>query len=184
LAEQNIQVLTAIVSNNSTESLVTAEATIEIDDEIAYKIAQLSEIAQLDPYRAVTDNKGFLNGASGVVQATGNDYRAFEAGVHAYAVAFGQYQSVTKWTAAGGVLKGITTIPVMVGILGGTIGVHPVAQANLKLLDVQSGDELASVIAATGLAQNFAALYALVTTGIQSGHMKLHNKAVNKETND
>src|SRR5699024_3866443 len=133
------------------------------------------QMAQADPYRATTHNKGIMNGVSAVVLATGNDTRAIEAGAHAYAVKDGQYGSLTHLEVADqGDLAGSIELPMAVGIIGGASRLHPTAQACLKILAVDSADRLMRIIAAVGLAQNFSALKALATTGIQKGHMALH----------
>jgi hydroxymethylglutaryl-CoA reductase len=131
--------------------------------------------ADADPYRAATHNKGIMNGVSAVVLATGNDTRAVEAGAHAYAARGGRYASLTAWeTTASGDLGGTIELPMAVGLVGGATNVHPTARLALKILGVGTAEELARIIAAVGLAQNFSALKALATTGIQKGHMALH----------
>jgi hydroxymethylglutaryl-CoA reductase len=131
--------------------------------------------ADADPYRAATHNKGIMNGISAVVLATGNDTRAVEAGAHAYAARGGRYASLSAWeVTADGDLAGSIEIPMAVGLVGGATKLHPVAKVALKVLDVRSAEELARIIAAVGLAQNFSAMKALATTGIQKGHMALH----------
>jgi hydroxymethylglutaryl-CoA reductase len=131
--------------------------------------------ADADPYRAATHNKGIMNGVSAVVLATGNDTRAVEAGAHAYAARGGRYASLTAWeTTASGDLGGTIELPMAVGLVGGATKVHPTARLALKILGVGTAEELARIIAAVGLAQNFSALKALATTGIQKGHMALH----------
>lgn len=131
--------------------------------------------ADADPYRAATHNKGIMNGVSAVVLATGNDTRAVEAGAHAYAARSGRYASLTAWEAtANGDLAGTIELPMAVGLVGGATKVHPTARLGLKILGVSTAEELARIIAAVGLAQNFSALKALATTGIQKGHMALH----------
>lgn len=135
--------------------------------------------ADADPYRAATHNKGIMNGISAVVLATGNDTRAIEAGAHAYAAKGGRYRSMTRWEKDGdGNLVGILEMPMAVGLIGGATKIHPTAQANLKILGVKTADELARIIVAVGLAQNFGAMRALATTGIQKGHMALHAQNV------
>ncbi|WP_346899191.1 hydroxymethylglutaryl-CoA reductase, degradative [uncultured Roseibium sp.] len=135
--------------------------------------------ADADPYRAATHNKGIMNGISAVVLATGNDTRAIEAGAHAYAARDGRYRSMTRWEKDGdGNLVGILEMPMAVGLIGGATKIHPTAQANLKILGVKTADELARIIVAVGLAQNFGAMRALATTGIQKGHMALHAQNV------
>ena len=131
--------------------------------------------ADADPYRAATHNKGIMNGISAVVLATGNDTRAVEAGAHAYAARNGHYGSLTRWEiTAEGDLAGSLELPMAVGLVGGATKLHPTARIALKILGVDSAEQLARVIAAVGLAQNFSALKALATTGIQKGHMALH----------
>ena len=135
--------------------------------------------AEADPYRAATHNKGIMNGVDAVVLATGNDWRAVEAGAHAYAARCGRYTSLSTWSAdENGNLRGFLEMPMAVGIVGGATRVHPAAQAALKLLKSQTAAELAQVIVAVGLAQNLAALRALATEGIQRGHMSLHARQV------
>ena len=131
--------------------------------------------AAADPYRAATHNKGIMNGVSAVVLATGNDTRAVEAGAHAYAARGGRYTSLSTFEAtADGDLTGTLEMPMPVGLVGGATKVHPTAQAALKILGVTTAAELAGIIVAVGLAQNFGALKALATVGIQRGHMALH----------
>lgn len=137
------------------------------------------EFAASDPYRAVTHNKGIMNGIDPIVIATGNDWRAVEAGAHAYAVKDGQYTSMTTWYKdEQGNLVGELELPMSIGIVGGATRVHPMAKLALKLLEVNSAKELAEVIVAVGLAQNLGALKALATDGIQKGHMTLHSRSV------
>jgi hydroxymethylglutaryl-CoA reductase len=135
--------------------------------------------ADADPYRAATHNKGIMNGVSAVVLATGNDTRAVEAGAHAYAARNGRYASLTTWeVTANGDLAGSIELPMAVGLVGGATKLHPMAKVALKVLGVASAEELARIIAAVGLAQNFSAMKALATTGIQKGHMALHAQNV------
>lgn len=135
--------------------------------------------ADADPYRAATHNKGIMNGVSAVVLATGNDTRAVEAGAHAYAARNGRYASLTTWeVTASGDLAGSIELPMAVGLVGGATKLHPMAKVALKVLGVTSAEELARIIAAVGLAQNFSAMKALATTGIQKGHMALHAQNV------
>jgi len=130
-----------------------------------------------DPYRAATHNKGVMNGIDALMIATGNDWRAIEAGAHAYAARDGQYRPLTKWErSSNGNLAGEIELPMAVGLVGGATKVHPSAKVALKLLRVTSATELAGVAAAVGLVQNLAALRSLVTEGIQKGHMILHAK--------
>ena len=142
-------------------------------------IVEASLFAEWDPYRAATHNKGVMNGVDAVVLATGNDWRAVEAGAHAYAARDGRYTSLTRWRANNaGDLVGEIELPMAVGIVGGATRVHPAAQVALKLLGVKTARELAEIIACVGLAQNFAALRALAMEGIQQGHMGLHARQI------
>lgn len=175
--------LMSILSNYNTEALVTATCSVPVDKlttsafngiEMAEKIAEAALYAKLDPYRAATHNKGIMNGIDSVVIATGNDPRAVEAGAHAYASRNGRYEGMTNWKVENELLIGELTLPMAVGSVGGAISVLPMAQANLDLLGVQTSEELARIILCVGLAQNFAALKALVSDGIQKGHMSLH----------
>jgi hydroxymethylglutaryl-CoA reductase len=135
--------------------------------------------AAVDPYRAATHNKGIMNGIDAVVISTGNDWRAIEAGAHAYAARHGRYTSLSTWSVdPSGNLVGTLEMPMAVGIVGGATRVHPMAKACLSLMDVQSARELAEIIISVGLAQNLAALRALATEGIQRGHMSLHARQV------
>jgi hydroxymethylglutaryl-CoA reductase len=142
-------------------------------------ILEAYAFAAADPHRAATHNKGILNGVDAVVLATGNDWRAVEAGAHAYAARSGRYTSLSRWEWDGeGRLTGFLELPLAVGIVGGATRVHPAAKAALKILGVRSARELAEVIVSVGLAQNLAAMRALATEGIQRGHMKLHARQV------
>lgn len=137
------------------------------------------EFAATDPYRAATHNKGIMNGVTAVVMATGNDTRAIEAGAHAYAARSGHYSSLTRWErTAGGDLAGSLEMPMAVGLIGGATKLHPMARACLEIMGIESAEQLARVIAAVGLAQNFAALKVLATEGVQKGHMGLHSQNV------
>ena len=154
------------------ESLATANAG---GAEVAERIIEAAALAEVDPYRAATHNKGIMNGIDAVLLATGNDWRAVEAGAHAYAASRGPYTSLTRWRKdEEGNLHGEIELPLALGIVGGATRVHRVAQAALKLLGVESALELAQIVAAVGLAQNFAAIRALATDGIQRGHMRMH----------
>lgn len=164
-----------ILTNLNDAKLTIARITIhEVDQELGQRIAQASLFAELDPYRAATNNKGVLNGIDALVVATGNDWRAVEAGVHAYAVKEGQYRSITHWSYADGTLYGELIAPIVVGIVGGVTSIHPTAKMALRMLNVKSANELSRLIAAVGLVQNLGALKALCTEGITMGHMKLH----------
>ncbi len=150
-----------------------------LGEEVIDGIVDAYEFAAVDPYRAATHNKGIMNGIDPVIVATGNDWRAVEAGAHAYACRHGRYTSLTHWEiAADGDLVGTLEIPMPVGLVGGATKTHPAARAALKILGVQSAQELAEVAVAVGLAQNMAALRALATEGIQRGHMALHARNI------
>jgi hydroxymethylglutaryl-CoA reductase len=171
--------LLRILSNYSTRRMVKATAIFDKKEvggeEIVNNIILAYQFAANDVYRAVTHNKGVMNGAISVANATGQDSRAIEAAANAYAARSGKYTSLTEWSKdSEGNLVGKLEIPLSVGIVGGIINVHPTAKICTKILGVSSAKELACVIAATGLAQNFSALRALATEGIQKGHMKLH----------
>ncbi|WP_270210901.1 hydroxymethylglutaryl-CoA reductase, degradative [Streptococcus anginosus] len=181
--------LMAILSNYATEALVTATCEIDIRFlsrnkseafDIAKKIVLASQFAKQDPYRASTHNKGIFNGIDAVVLATGNDWRAIEAGAHTYASRNGSYQGLTTWSIkeATQTLCGEITLPLPIATKGGSIGLNPTVQVSFDLLKQPTAKELASIIASVGLAQNFAALKALVSTGIQHGHMKLQAKSL------
>ncbi len=164
-----------ILSNLADHKLTQAHIIIrDINPELGEAIVEGSLFAQLDPYRAATNNKGVLNGIDAVLIATGNDWRAVEAGVHAYAAHSGHYTSITRWYMEGRHLHGIIEAPLVVGIVGGVTRLHPIAKICLKMLNVKSAAELSRILAAVGLVQNLAALNALVTQGISKGHMKLH----------
>ncbi len=177
-----------ILSNLADHRLATARGTIPAErleshgipgKKVARLIEEANAFAVVDPYRAATHNKGIMNGIDAVVIATGNDWRAIEAGAHAYAARDGRYQSLTKWNVnENGDLNGEITLPMAVGLVGGATRVHPTAQVAVKVLGVQTATELAQVMAAVGLAQNLAAIKALSTVGIQRGHMRLHARQV------
>ncbi len=177
-----------ILSNLADRRLASASVTIPLDElgfanynseEVRDGIVEAWAFALVDSYRAATHNKGIMNGVDAVVIATGNDWRAVEAGAHAYASRSGSYTSLSKWSVNGnGSLRGEIQMPMAVGIVGGATRVHPSAQAALELLDVHSSSELAEIIVSVGLAQNLAALRALSTEGIQRGHMGLHARQV------
>lgn len=183
------QVLMAILSNLATRSLVSASCTIDFKAlsrnpeeaiEIAHRIELASQLAQVDPYRAATHNKGIFNGIDALVLATGNDWRAIEAGAHAYAAQSGPYKGLSRWKSQPEekTLYGEITLPMPVATKGGSIGLNPTVQVSHRLLGEPTAVELAGIIASLGLAQNFAALKALVTTGIQAGHMKLQARSL------
>lgn len=171
------KVTMCILSNLVDTKLTRAEITLDkIDPELAEKIEEASRFAELDPYRAATNNKGVLNGIDPILIATGNDWRAVEAGMHAYACRDGQYRSVTRWRKKGSQLIGELEAPLIVGTVGGVTTLHPSAKLGMKILDVKTANELSRVMAAVGLVQNLGALRALTTVGIIEGHMKLHIK--------
>lgn len=183
------QSLMGILSNYATDSLVTASCRIAFrylnpqkdqGREIAEKIALASQFAQSDPYRAATHNKGIFNGIDAILIATGNDWRAIEAGAHAFASRDGRYQGLSQWTLdmEREELVGEMTLPMPVATKGGSIGLNPRVALSHELLGNPSAKELAQIIVSIGLAQNFAALKALVSTGIQQGHMKLQAKSL------
>lgn len=177
-----------ILSNYADRSLAKATCVIPpalladgefTGEEVRDGIVQAYEFAASDPYRAATHNKGIMNGIDAVVLATGNDWRAVEAGAHAYAARSGQYRSMTTWSVDDqGNLVGELELPMSIGIVGGSIRVHPISQLALKILNIDSAAELAQIIVSVGLAQNLGALKALVTEGIQRGHMALHSRSV------
>ena len=172
-----------ILSNYATERIVKSKATFKREElggaEVVDNILSAFAFAYSDPHRAVTHNKGIMNGIDAVSIATGQDFRAIEAAAHAYASRDGKYRSLSifKKTSKGDLTVSIE-IPLSVGIVGGISTVHPIAKMNLKILGVKSASELACVIASVGLAQNFAAVRALSTEGIQKGHMRLHAKNI------
>lgn len=167
-------ILSNLVDSKITRAVVHIK---DIDPVLAEKIEEASLFAQQDPYRAATNNKGVLNGIDPILIATGNDWRAVEAGIHAYAARDGQYRSITRWYRDGeGGLKGIFEAPLIVGTVGGVTTLHPTAMMCMKMLGTKSANELSRVIAAVGLVQNLGALKALTTVGIIEGHMKLHTK--------
>lgn len=180
-------ILSNLVDTKLTKAVVTLN---NIDLDLAQKIEEASRFAELDPYRAATNNKGVLNGIDPILIATGNDWRAVEAGLHAFAASTGRYKSITKWRVIynsdvqaalankqpGHKLVGELIAPIVVGTVGGVTALHPMAKLGLKILNVKSASELSRVMAAVGLVQNLGALRALTTVGIIEGHMKLHIK--------
>jgi len=172
-----------IISNLADLRLVRSKAVFKAEEigghEVVDGILLAAELAEVDPYRAATHNKGIMNGVTAVVLATGNDTRAVEAGAHAFASIDGRYKSLTRYEKnRDGDLVGTIEMPVAVGLVGGATRVHPVAKTAVKILGVKSADELSRIIASVGLCQNFAALRALASEGIQRGHMSLHAKNV------
>lgn len=175
--------LLRILSNLADRRVVRARATWTCDtlggEAVRDAMVAAYHFADCDPYRAATHNKGIMNGVSAVVLATGNDTRAVEAGAHAYAARTGRYRSLTAWeVTAEGHLTGSIELPLAVGLIGGAVKIHPTARALLAILQVKTAAELARIIAAVGLAQNFGAMKALATEGIQRGHMSLHAQNV------
>ncbi len=179
----NGKVILKILSNYATERVATSKATFKKEElggtEIVDRILSAFAFAFSDPHRAVTHNKGIMNGVDAVSIATGQDFRAIEAAAHAYASRDGKYRTLTTFSkSSNGDLLGRIEIPLSVGIVGGISTVHPVAKMGLKILGVKSASELACIVASVGLAQNFAAIRALAREGIQKGHMKLHAKNI------
>ena len=183
------QALLRILSNHGDKLLVKAQVSLPVSQlhanptqalNLAKRLSQASRVAQLDPRRAVTHNKGIMNGVDAVLLATGNDWRAVEAGVHAHAARDGQYRGLSQWSLSADQarLEGELTLPLSIATVGGTLAVHPTAQLALAILGKPNARELAQIIAAVGLAQNFAALRALVTDGIQKGHMALQARSL------
>ncbi|MBM4429262.1 MAG: hydroxymethylglutaryl-CoA reductase, degradative, partial [Chloroflexi bacterium] len=179
--------LLRILSNLADRRLARAKGVVPVQSlahgefsgqDVARGIMEAWAFAAADPYRAATHNKGIMNGVDAVVIATGNDWRAIEAGAHSYAARNGRYTALSTWHVDGNNLVGTLELPMAVGIVGGATRVHPAAKVALKLLGVATARELAEVIAAVGLAQNLAALRALASEGIQRGHMKLHARQV------
>jgi hydroxymethylglutaryl-CoA reductase len=181
----NLEIIMAILSNYTPECLVTCTAEAEcsaFDEpgggltgaEFASKFVRAVEIANTDPYRAVTHNKGIFNGMDAVIMATGNDYRAVEACGHAYASRDGKYRSLSRATLEKGMFRLSLEVPLAVGTVGGLTGTHPMAAVALEILGSPDAEKLMQIIASAGLASNFSAVRSLITTGIQKGHMKMH----------
>jgi len=167
LARAKVELLPEHLGNNGMDGSLLAE-----------RIAAAWRFAWADPYRAATHNKGVMNGVDAVALATGNDWRAIEAGAHSWCCRDGQYRPLTRWTYENGKLRGSIELPSQFGTVGGPIRVHPTVQSNLRLLGVSSAKELAEIAAAVGLAQNLGALRALASEGIQAGHMRMHARTV------
>ncbi|WP_405562363.1 hydroxymethylglutaryl-CoA reductase, degradative [Polaribacter sp. Asnod6-C07] len=179
--KDDIEIVMSILSNYVPECLVRAEVSCKIEElggenpqKFAEKFYQAVQIAEVEPYRAVTHNKGIMNGIDAVVLATGNDFRAVEAGAHAYASRNGSYSSLSHCSIDDGIFKFWIEIPLALGTVGGLTALHPMAKLSLEMLQKPSARTLMQIMAAAGLAQNFAALRALTTKGIQHGHMKMH----------
>jgi hydroxymethylglutaryl-CoA reductase len=190
-SEKNIEIVMSILSNYVPNCLVRAEVSCPVQDladknienptEFAQKFVRAIHIAKVEPHRAVTHNKGIMNGIDAVVLATGNDFRAIEAGIHAFAARNGHYTSLTDAKIENGIFSFWTEIPLALGTVGGLTALHPLVKFNLQLLENPSAPQLMQIAAAAGLAQNFAALRSLTTTGIQAGHMKMHlNNIINQ----
>ena len=182
--EKDLEVIMSILSNYVPECTVRAEVSCPVNElsedsnisgeDFAKKFIQAVRIAEIEPYRAVTHNKGVMNGIDAVVLATGNDFRAVEAGVHAYASRNGKYSSLTHAKIEDGIFKFWMEVPLALGTVGGLTSLHPLVKLALDILQRPSANELMEITAVAGLAQNFAALRSLITTGIQQGHMKMH----------
>lgn len=184
-SEKDVQIIMCILSNYTPECLVECSVECPVDNlgtfgegmgprVFAEKFARAVRIAEIDPSRAVTHNKGIMNGIDAVVLATGNDFRAIEACAHAYAARDGQYRSLSSVSLVDDKFKFTLRLPLAVGTVGGLTALHPLAKTSLSILEKPSAETLMKVISAVGLAQNFSAVKSLVTTGIQKGHMKLH----------
>lgn len=183
-SEKNIEVVMSILSNYVPNCIVRAEVSckiaeladknIENPEVFAEKFVQAVQIAEVEPFRAVTHNKGIMNGVDAVILATGNDFRAVEAGIHAYASRNGGYSSLSHAKIEDGIFSFWIEIPLALGTVGGLTSLHPMVKLSLEMLEKPSAKELMEVVAVAGLAQNFAALRSLTTTGIQEGHMKMH----------
>jgi hydroxymethylglutaryl-CoA reductase len=194
--EKNIQVVMSILSNYVPNCIVRAEVSCPIEElaekhilnphDFVEKFIQAVQIAEVEPFRAVTHNKGIMNGIDAVVLATGNDFRAVEAGIHAYASRNGHYSSLSHAKIENGIFSFWLEIPLALGTVGGLTSLHPLVKLSLEMLEKPSAKELMQIVAVAGLAQNFAALRSLTTTGIQDGHMKMHlNNILNQfEAND
>ena len=183
-SEKNIKVIMSILSNYTPECIVESSVECKIDDlgeidgisskEFALKFKNAFDIANVDIGRAVTHNKGIMNGIDAVLISTGNDFRAVEAGIHAYASSKGKYKSLSECTIIDNIFKIKLKIPLSIGTIGGITDIHPMVKLSLKLLDNPTSDNLMKIICSVGLAQNYAAVKSLVTSGIQKGHMKMH----------
>ncbi len=182
--EKQLEIVMSILSNYVPECIVRAEVSCPVDQlsdnpeiqgkDFAEKFIQAIKIAEIEPYRAVTHNKGIMNGIDAVVLATGNDFRAVEAGIHAYASRNGQYTSLTHAKVENDIFHFWMEIPLALGTVGGLTSLHPLVKLALNMLQDPSAEELMKITAVAGLAQNFAAVKSLTTTGIQQGHMKMH----------
>jgi hydroxymethylglutaryl-CoA reductase len=179
----NGKVFLRIITNLADKRLVRARTVIDKNEiggeEVVDGIVEAWAFAAADPYRATTHNKGIMNGIIAVALATAQDHRALEAGAHAYAARFGHYTSLSTWEKnENGDLVGTLEMPMAVGLVGGAVKTHPIARIAIKILGIKTANELGEIMAAVGLIQNLAALKALVTEGIQKGHMKLHARNI------
>ncbi len=184
--EKDLEIVMCILSNYTPECVVRAEVSCKVSElgtfeggtvsaeEFAFKFERAVNIARIDPYRATTHNKGIMNGIDSVVLATGNDFRAVEACAHTYACKDGVYRSLSECKVENGLFKFWLTLPIAIGTVGGLTSLHPLAKRSLELLGNPNAKKLMEIIACVGLAQNFAALRSLTTSGIQAGHMKMH----------
>jgi hydroxymethylglutaryl-CoA reductase len=182
--EKKIQIIMSILSNYVPNCIVRAEVSCPVEQlsddanidskEFAEKFVTAIKIAEIEPYRAVTHNKGIMNGIDAVVLATGNDFRAIEAGAHAYASRNGKYSSLSHAKIENGIFTFWIDIPLALGTIGGLTNLHPLVKFSMEMLGKPNAEELMKIVAVTGLAQNFAAVRSLTTTGIQKGHMKMH----------
>ncbi len=183
-SEKRIEIIMSILSNYTPECIVESSVECKIDDlsdidgitskEFALKFKNAFDIANIDISRAVTHNKGIMNGIDAVLISTGNDFRAVEAGIHAFASSKGMYKSLSECTIIDNIFKIKLKIPLSIGTIGGITDIHPMVKLSLKLLENPTSDKLMNIICSVGLAQNFAAVKSLVTSGIQKGHMKMH----------
>ncbi|MEA9413369.1 hydroxymethylglutaryl-CoA reductase, degradative [Flavobacterium sp. PL02] len=190
-ANEEVKVIMSILSNYVPNCVVRAEVSCPVEElaekhipnpqEFAERFVQAVQIAEVEPFRAVTHNKGIMNGVDAVILATGNDFRAVEAGVHAYASRNGQYSSLSHAKIEDGIFTFWLDIPLAIGTVGGLTSLHPLVKFSLQMLENPSAPDLMQIVAVAGLAQNFAALRSLTTTGIQEGHMKMHiNNIINQ----
>lgn len=196
--EKDIEIVMCILSNYTPDCLVRAEVSCKVEElgafdfgnitaeEFAWKFQRAVNIARIDPYRATTHNKGIMNGIDSVVIATGNDFRAVEACAHTYACRDGVYRSLSECKVEDGIFRFWMDLPIAIGTVGGLTSLHPLAKRSLELLGNPNAKKLMEIIACVGLAQNFAAVRSLTTTGIQAGHMKMHltNILASMQAND
>lgn len=174
--ETSEKVTMCILSNLTDTNLTEVKIEFPVDETLGKKIEEASIFAETDPYRASTNNKGIMNAIDSVLIATGNDWRAVEAGVHAYAANEDHYKALACWRYEEGLLKGVMRLPLSIGTVGGVTRLHPFAKLSMKMMKTETVDEVAGIIAAVGLVQNLGALRALTTVGIIEGHMRLHIK--------